>query len=68
MEISNNLKKRLKHEITTDWWESTGYVVYCDLASKLLDRGLTEDEAFDFLQIAYTAVAPDIIEMPDDDY
>jgi len=57
MEISDKLKKRLKNEITETWWDSTGHTVFTDLAKQLITKGFTEEEAFDFLQIAYTTVS-----------
>ena len=57
MEISKKLKKRLKSEITLDWWDSAGYEVYCDLAHKLVEKGFGEEEAFEFLRIAYSTVS-----------
>lgn len=57
MEISDKLKEKLKNEITDEWWSSPGYEIFCDLGSRLVLKGFTEDEAFDFLQIAYSTVS-----------
>jgi len=57
MELSDNLKKRLKSDITPQWWDDTGYVIYCDLAHKLIEKGFTEDDAIEFLRMAYSATS-----------
>ncbi|MFH1759811.1 MAG: hypothetical protein ABIA63_01795 [bacterium] len=39
------------------WWQSSGEKTFVALGEKLLNKGFSVDEAFDFLDDAYLAVS-----------
>jgi hypothetical protein len=40
-----------------EWWHRSGFETFAELGHRLLKLGLSHDDAMDFLESAYSAVA-----------